>query len=395
MSIDDPERPVFPSQPISQLLIKVASRCNIDCSYCYWFRDAAVYDKPKLMSGEVLQQLLRRIEEHIVKYSIAEFPLILHGGEPLLWGVDNFCRIAEACEAMAARTSCEIPIAVTTNGILIDETWLDCFETHGITVAISLDGPAHIHDIHRRTFQGTGTHAAVERAARMLASRDINVSALAVCNPAHPPKEYVDFFAGCGIPSYDIMIPDATVGENPPPIAAFYKGLFDLWLEANRRERTVDIRIVTDMVGALLGNDAPTEGVGYKPIELCTVMTDGSLEAHDVLRIAGDGVTQTTFNIFDHAIDDVRNEPRWKAAREASIDLCEKCRQCKFMNACGGGYLPHRFSKENGYDNPSVYCDDLYATFEHIQSVLESHVYVARPDGERLKVSDELARTAG
>ena len=140
--------------------------------------------------------------------------------------------------------------------------------------------------------------------------------------------------------------------------------------------------------------DKQIEGVGYKPIELCTVMTDGTLEAHDVLRIAGDGVTQTTFNIFEHAIDDVRNEPRWKAARDASIDLCEKCRQCKFMNACGGGYLPHRFSKENGYDNPSVYCDDLYATFEHIQSVLERHVYVARPGGERLNVSDQLARVA-
>ena len=395
MSIDDLETPGFPVQPIAQLLVKVAARCNIDCSYCYWFRDAAVYDKPKLMSAEVLHQLLRRIEEHIVKYSLAEFPLILQGGEPLLWGVENFHRIAEACEAISARTGCEIPIAVTTNGILIDEDWLHCFEVHDIAVAISLDGPAHIHDIHRRTFQGTGTHAAVERAARMLVARDINVSALAVCNPAHDPKEYFDFFAACGIPNYDIMIPDATVGENPPPVASFYKGLFDLWLEANRQEPTVSIRIITDMVTALLGNDSPTEGVGYKPIELCTVMTDGSVEAHDVLRIAGDGVTQTTFNIFEHAIDDVRNEPLWKEAREASVNLCEKCRQCRFMNACGGGYLPHRFSKENGYDNPSVYCDDLYATFEHIAAELENHVYVARPGKERLNLRDELARTSG
>ena len=146
------------------------------------------------------------------------------------------------------------------------------------------------------------------------------------------------------------------------------------------------------MVTALLGNDSPTEGVGYKPIELCTVMTDGTVEAHDVLRIAGDGVTQTTFNIFTHAIDDIRGEPRWKAARDASITLCEKCRQCKFMNACGGGYLPHRFSKKNGYDNPSVYCDDLYATYQHIQSVLEDHLYVSRPGREPLRVGDELAR---
>lgn len=379
-------------QPISQLLIKVAARCNIDCSYCYWFRDAAVYDKPKVMSAEVLHQLLRRLEEHIVEYSFAEFPLILHGGEPLLWGVDNFHRIAESCEAISARTGCAIPIAVTTNGILIDEAWLQCFQAHDISVAISIDGPAHIHDLHRRTFQGTGTHAAVEHAADMLVARDINVSALAVCNPAHEPKAYFDFFAERGILHYDIMIPDATVGENPPPIASFYKGLFDLWLEANRSRPGVDIRIITDMVSALLGNDAPTEGVGYKPLELCTVMTDGSVEAHDVLRIAGDGLTQTKFNIFDHAIDDVRNEPLWKEAREASINLCEKCRQCKFMNACGGGYLPHRFSRENRYDNASVYCEDLYATFEHIASVLGRHVYLVKPNKERLSLNDALAR---
>jgi uncharacterized protein len=391
MSADDSYPVVFQDQPISQLLVKVATRCNIDCSYCYWFRDAAVYDKPKLMSADVLHQLLLRIEQHVARYSLIDFPIVLHGGEPLLWGRENFHRFAEACEAISSRTGCEIPIAVTTNGVLIDDEWLNCFEACNISVAISLDGPEHIHDIHRRTFQGTGTHAAVERAARMLVSRDIYASALAVCNPSYPPQQYVEFFAHCGIANYDIMIPDATVDEKPPSIASFYNGLFDLWLAANRSEPTVNIRIVSDMIAALLGNNSPTEGVGYKPIELCTIMTDGSVEAHDVLRIAGDGFTQTTFNIFEHAIDEVRNEPRWKAARDASINLCEKCRQCKFMNACGGGYLPHRFSRKNGYDNPSVYCDDLYAMFENMQSVLAGHLYVSKPGGERVGVRDALA----
>jgi uncharacterized protein len=386
MSADGPDSNAFPDQPISQLLVKVASRCNIDCSYCYWFRDAAVYDKPKLMSPEVLHRLLQRIEEHVTRNSLVDFPIILHGGEPLLWGAENFHRIAEACEAITARTGCDIPIAVTTNGLLIDDEWLDCFEARNISVAISLDGPAHIHDVHRRTFQGDGTHAAVERAARLLVSRDIGVSALAVCNPAYLPKEYAEFFAGCGIANYDIMIPDATVDEKPPSIASFYNALFDVWLEANRSGPTVNIRIIADMIAALLGNNSPTEGVGHKPIELCTVMTDGSVEAHDVLRIAGDGFTNTKFNIFDHAIDDVRNEPRWKAARDSSIKLCETCRHCKFMNACGGGYLPHRFSRKNGYDNPSVYCDDLYAMFENMQSVLESYLYVSKPGGERVQL---------
>ncbi|CCE06110.1 putative Radical SAM domain protein [Bradyrhizobium sp. STM 3843] len=381
----------FQDQPITQLLVKVATRCNIDCSYCYWFRDASVYSKPKLMSADVLHRLLQRIEQHVVRYSLAEFPIILHGGEPLLWGVENFDRFAEACDGISARTGCDIPIAVTTNGVLIDDQWLDCFERGNISVAISLDGPAHIHDLNRRTFQGTGTHAAVERAARMLVSRDIGVIALAVCNPAYPPQQYADFFAACGIVNYDIMIPDATVDENPPSIAAFYKGLFDVWLAANRTTQTAKIRIISDMITALLGNNSPTEGVGHKPVELCTVMTDGTVEAHDVLRIAGDGFTSTRFNIFDHEIDEVRNEPRWKAARDASVKLCAKCRECKFMNACGGGYLPHRFSKKNGYDNPSVYCDDLYSMFENMQSVLESHLYFSKPDGSRVAMRDALA----
>jgi uncharacterized protein len=390
MSADEPGPVAFQHQPISQLLVKVATRCNIDCSYCYWFRDASVYDKPKLMSDEVLHQLLQRIEEHIAEHSLVEFPIILHGGEPLLWGVENFHRFAKACEEMSFRRRCEIPVAVTTNGVLIDDEWLDCFEAHDISVAISIDGPAHIHDAHRRTFQGSGTHAAVERAARKLVSRNIGVLALAVCNPAYPPQQYAEFFAACGISNYDIMIPDATVDEKPPSIAAFYSGLFDLWLEANRSKPTVHIRIISDMITALLGNNSPTEGVGHKPVELCTVMTDGSVEAHDVLRIAGDGFTQTKFNIFEHTIDEVRNEPRWKAARDASINLAPKCRQCKFMNACGGGYLPHRFSKTNGYDNPSVYCDDLYAMFENMQSVLAAHLYVSKPGGERLNLSEAL-----
>src|SRR5690242_12170162 len=105
MTADDAESVVFGCQPISQLLVKVATRCNIDCSYCYWFRDASVYDKPKLMSDRVSRQLLRRIDEHVTRHGLADFPIVLHGGEPLLWGIENFHRFAEACEAIADRKS--------------------------------------------------------------------------------------------------------------------------------------------------------------------------------------------------------------------------------------------------------------------------------------------------
>jgi uncharacterized protein len=376
---------------IAQLLVKVASRCNIDCSYCYWFRDPTVYQKPKLMSEAVFAQLLQRVEEHVSRQDLSNFPIILHGGEPLLWGVKNFQRMAEECRTISERTNCAIALSTTTNGVLIDEAWADCFETHDIAVTVSIDGPAHIHDVHRRTFQGRPTHALVERAIRLLQSREIPLGVLAVCNPRHQAREFFQYFSGLGITDFDLLFPDATFEDEPLHIAQFYSELFDLWLDANSDRRTVSISIIEAMAAGLLGGQSKYEAVGYGPEEICTVMTDGSMEPLDVLRIAGEGSTSTTFNIFDNAIADIMLEPRWKAARDASLNLCDKCRRCEFMQACGGGYLPHRFSKQNGYDNPSVYCDDLIAVFNHMQSILSRHVFISKSSGERVKISEVIA----
>lgn len=90
MSADDSYPVVFQDQPISQLLVKVATRCNIDCSYCYWFRDAAVYDKPKLMSADVLHQLLLRIDSTSPDIPSLIFPSFCTGASPCCGGVRIF-----------------------------------------------------------------------------------------------------------------------------------------------------------------------------------------------------------------------------------------------------------------------------------------------------------------
>jgi uncharacterized protein len=384
--------PEFIETPVDYLLVKVAARCNIDCSYCYWFRDKSVYAKPKLMSTVVLAKLLKRIEEQIVRYSLKEFSILLHGGEPMLWGIENFQHAAEECRSISARTGCAFSLSLTTNGVLIDEAWLNCFERNNINVTLSIDGPAHIHDIHRRTFRGGPTHAFVERAVRLLQRRGIQFGVLAVCNPAHHPREFVDFFTGIGINDFDIMFPDATFDDHPPRVAQFYHDLFDLWLEANHDKSTVRIRSIENMVTALLGGQSKTEEIGYAPQEVCTILTDGGMEPLDVLRIAGDKSTQTSFNVFDNAIEEIKDEPHWKAARHASLNLSDKCKKCPFIESCGGGYLPHRYSKKNGFDNPSVYCDDLYATLSYVLSVVEKQVYVNKLCGDKVSILEAVTK---
>ena len=43
------------------------------------------------------------------------------------------------------------------------------------------------------------------------------------------------------------------------------------------------------------------------------------------------------------------------------------CRGCVERDTCGGGYLPHRYSRDRGFDNPSVWCADLLRLFGHIR----------------------------
>jgi uncharacterized protein len=342
------------------------------------------------MSPAVLQQLLKRVEGQITRFSLPDFMMLLHGGEPLLWGVENFDRIAEECRGINERTGANIELSVTTNGILIDDAWLDCFEQNGFQVTLSIDGPAHIHDVKRRTFQGGPTHALVAQAVRQLQDRAISFGVLAVCTPAYHAKEYVDFFTSVGISDFDIMFPDATFEDRPPNVSRFYCDLFDIWFAANRNNKVLSIRSIENMIAGLVGGYSKSEEIGYGPQEVCTILTDGSMEPLDVLRIAGDESTKTAFSIFDHELEDAKVEPRWKAAREASLSLCEKCRRCEFVEACGGGYLPHRFSKLNGYDNPSVYCSDLIEIFRHMQAVLGKHVFVTKPSGERIAIGEAI-----
>ncbi len=71
-------------------LIKTASRCNYDCSYCYVYqgKDTSWRDQPKRMSEDVIDSL---IEQLIIQANTqtAGFAIVLHGGEPLLLGLNK------------------------------------------------------------------------------------------------------------------------------------------------------------------------------------------------------------------------------------------------------------------------------------------------------------------
>jgi uncharacterized protein len=348
------------------VLVKLASRCNINCTYCYWFRDAEVYKKPAVLTVDAEDAFCQRLEEHIRKFEIDHFMMVFHGGEPLLFPKRRFIALQEKLLEIEERTECSLMRGVTTNAMLIDKEWAQILAEFEVNVSISIDGPADIHDKYRLDFKGRGTHAETIRGLTLLREAGLNPGIICVCNPASDPARILSYVVDeLGVDNFDILPPDATHKDNPPPIDDYFIKLFDTWFD-HYAQRGVRVSTLDAMIKGLMGSQSLSDTIGLGPVDTVTLMTDGTLEPVDVLRITGDGSTKSESSVLRNPLQDVQNDPRWRAAFDASTTLCKTCRECEYMDACGGGHLSQRWSPERQYDNPSVYCESWKRILGHI-----------------------------
>ncbi|MEW6499327.1 MAG: radical SAM protein, partial [Cyanobacteriota bacterium] len=77
--------------------LKVFSRCNLSCRYCYVYNkaDHSWQDRPFVMSDTIFEAALDRIRNHCLRSQQRSVRIVFHGGEPCLSGVErfsNWCR---------------------------------------------------------------------------------------------------------------------------------------------------------------------------------------------------------------------------------------------------------------------------------------------------------------
>ena len=351
--------------PTKFILLKVANRCNLNCTYCYWFKDKSVYEKSKIINADVLQAFYLKLRRHIIKYKLSEFTVSLHGGEPLLAGKNVILGILNELTCIGKETSCLVKFHIQSNILLCDEEWIEMFKTFNVRLGVSIDGPKSTHDLYRVDLAGKPTFDRTMVVIDKLKEKKIHFGLLAVCDPLSDPEEICDFFINkLGITSFDILIPDANHDNIIiPKIKDYYIKLIKIWYERYYYEG-VDIRIVKNILRGIIGKKSRMQAIGFVPIDTCMIKPDGELEALDSLHSIGYNSTKGALNILNNEIDDISKDTFWKEVFEKSIQLNSKCLICKYQLACGGGHIASRWSKERRFDNPSVYCDQLYDIFE-------------------------------
>jgi len=335
------------------------------------------------MSNIVAEKAAVRMLEHSKKHGVKELSITFHGGEPLLGGVQHIDLLSSIIRKVFANSYIHVTIGVQSNGLLFTPEIADLMLERGMTLGISIDGPPKVNDIYRVDRMGRPSSARLEEKLKLIVSdqyRKIFDGFLCVINIESDPLEVTKYLLSYNPPQIDFLLPDYNYDRVPPgkevdvrltPYADWLIRIFDYWFTTNN---TTNIKLFNSIIRRLLGASSWVETIGLDPVQFVVIETNGSIEALDALKSTYQGATELGYNIFDNDFDVVA---RHKSIRNRQIgieELCQKCKECPVVDICGGGYLPHRYSSERGFDNPSIYSSDLEKLIRHIHARLSQEL---------------------
>ena len=367
---------------VDTVLLKVASRCNLDCSYCYVYNmgDESWRAMPKRMTLETQALVATQLRRLYLAQS-HPFAVVLHGGEPLLLGVE---RLQTLLETLRAELPPACPISIQTNGVLIEPQVLDLCAAFDVSLSVSLDGPAAVHDKHRIDLRGHPSHARVVEGLvhlqRHTAAAALFSGVLAVVDPTSDPSDIYDYFKALGTPSVDFLYRDGNHSVLPPGKASAESVEYGRWMSVILDRYVTDpnpprIRLLDDMIKLILGGAGIKEGIGLTDFGIVVVDTDGSFTKNDTLKSTplGDRF-DGSWTVYRDELVSIVSSPEFQAYHSLQQPTSPICRACPDLGVCGGGMLTHRFDTESGYDNPTVFCTDQKWLIHRVRRYLDAHV---------------------
>lgn len=159
--------------------LHLTSSCNMACNYCY------VKHEKTSMEWETA----RKAVDMAAKGSSKSKGIIFFGGEPLL-SRDIIYQTVEYCRWLEDKENTKFHFKITTNGLLLDEDFIEFSLRENLFIALSHDGIREAHDMHRADNNGEGTFGRLENKIDMLLKARPYAPVMMVVNP-----DTVSFFS--------------------------------------------------------------------------------------------------------------------------------------------------------------------------------------------------------
>lgn len=367
-----------------ELIVKLTERCNIACTYCYYFENDArsALTRPARITDDAADRLISRIDEYLRHESGSSIRVIFHGGEPLMYGKDRFSTLCASLRGLGHGEA--LSLCIQTNATLIDPDWIEIFSTFGIAVGVSIDGPSAIHDMHRVDKKGRGTHEKVVNGISLViaaAKRGelVPPGALVVMqNHTDPEKIYDHVVRELGITQLDFLFPDATWDSKSDTewVGPYLDTLFRLW--ANDSPAIVNVRFIKSTISLLMGGRSFLGGYGPENSSALTILADGNIDGDDFLRPCGDEFIKLDVSVFNSTFANAIVINKLRCIAMGAERLPDDCLDCAFRRTCCGGQITHRFSKERIFNNKTIYCEQLKHFYRMVcEKLVESDVPIS------------------
>jgi uncharacterized protein len=330
------------------IILQPTPYCNINCSYCY----LGHRNDRRLMSNDVVEALRDKVFRRLPAQSA---PIVVwHAGEPtaapIAWYEHAYDRLLDVVPPLTS-------FAMQSNGIAIDDGWIDLFRRTNTNVSLSIDGPERFHDARRRTRNDKPTWQLGTNALKRLQQAGFDPSVITVLHPdgLGRPDDYYEFYRDHGITQVSFSV-DELEGANKvssfagrnfkPAITAFLLAM----LERSYRESfPLHIREVERIAQKLAGVEL-SENEQVEPWAALVVAADGCVSTFSPEFMEMNAPVYDDFvfgNILDGSFEDFAQHPAFlRASRDVAQGVSACKTSCRYFAVCGGGSPVNKLSEK-------------------------------------------------
>jgi uncharacterized protein len=352
------------TKPLHTIIVKtVGSKCNLDCTYCFYLNKELKYETETVMDSETLRVFMKQVMEDPNQQT----GIVWQGGEPTLAGVDFYQQAISYMLEYGKNRHKTISNLLQTNGFYISDPLVKLLKKYSFLVGLSLDGPEEIHDYHRKTKGGDPTFRQVMQSWNKLKEAEVETNILCCITSSSASKAAAlySFFKSHKM-NWLQFIPVSEKDQNgmfndfsvsPEGWGSFMQQIFDLWYSDFERNEAPQIRFIENAFQMMVGLPSPectfTETCG----DYVVLEHNGDVYSCDYF------VNQHTLlgNIHQKTLKEMLNSAQQYQFGEIKKQLPPECVSCPFISYCNGGCPKYKDERTQKYH----FCTSWKMFLEH------------------------------